>query len=222
MSDREAWLTRAVTKIEVSVFWPMELKMPEKWAVTCGWAKGASAQAIGTCVDPICSKDGTTHMFVVPTQENGMSVLGTLVHEMVHAIVGVKEGHRRPFLDLAKKLQMSKPATRSHPVPETPLWAKLQEILEALGPYPHAAMVPRKKPSKPQDWARWKSKKEPKYTVLVNTKKVAEFGIPRDPWGFEMTPVDPGKIFGLKLDPRQRELFELPKGDLPVNEDGSD
>ena len=109
MSDREAWLTKAVTKIEVSVFWPLELKMPEKWAVTCGWSKGASTKAIGVCVDPVCSKDGTTHLFVVPTQEHGLSVLGTLVHEMVHAIIGVKEGHRRPFVDLIKKLGMSMP-----------------------------------------------------------------------------------------------------------------
>lgn len=208
--NREEWLTKAIIKIEMAVFWPLQMKMPTKWKATCGWSKGASAKAIGVCVDPVCAKDGTTHIFVIPTQDNAMNILGTLTHEMIHAIIGVDAGHKAPFREVVKKLEMSKPMTSSHPVPETALWKALEEILAGLGPYPHAAMVPRKKPSKPQPWARWKSAKEPKFTVLANTKKVAQYGLPRDPWGFEMVPVDPGKIFGLKLDPRQKNLFELP------------
>jgi hypothetical protein len=220
--NREEWLTLAIQKIEQAVFNPLDKRMPKKWKATCGWVKGASAHAIGVCVDPICTKDGTTHIFVMPTQENSMEVLGTLTHEMIHAIVGVDAGHKEPFKFVVKKLQMSKPMTKSHPVAGTPLWTKLEQILLELGPYPHAAVVPRKKPTKPHGWARWKSVKEEKYTVLANTKKVAKFGMPRDPWGFEMVPVDPSKIFGVHPDPRQKDLFELPGEPDGTNDSNAD
>ena len=218
MANREDWLNRAVVLLEKYVFEPQELKMPEKWAVSCGWSKGASSQAIGVCVDPTCSKDATTHMFIIPTQDDAMSVLGTLAHEMIHAIVGIDQKHGGRFREVAHLLEFSPKMTTTAPVPGTPAYAAIEVARAELGHYPHAAMVPRKKPSKPHEWARWRSVKEKKYCVLANTKKVAEFGIPRDPWGFEMEPVDPKKIFGVHIDPRQKDLFELP----PSKEDKDD
>lgn len=218
MVNREDWLNRAVGLLEEYVFAPIDLKMPEKWAVSCGWSKGASAKAIGVCVDPVCSKDGTTHLFIVPTQDDAMGVLGTLAHEMIHAIVGLDQKHAGKFRVVALQLEFSPRMTSTGPVKDTPVYAAMEVVLGMLGPYPHAAMVPRKKPTKPQPWARWRSVKEKTYCVLVNTAKVIEFGIPRDPWGFEMKPVDPKKIFGLVLDPRQKDMFELP----PEKEDDAD
>lgn len=206
-ANREDWLARAVQKIEAYVFRPLELKMPEKWCITCGWAKGASTRAIGVCIDPVCAKDGTTHLFIMPTQDQPFRILGTITHEMIHAIVGVKEQHKGRFKDVVAMLQFSKPLTQSAPVEGTPVYAALEAIMAELGPYPHAAVVPRPKPSKPPQWVRWKSTVEESYTVLANTKKVAKYGMPRDPWGKEMMPVDPEKIFTAKPDPRQHELF---------------
>jgi hypothetical protein len=211
MVNREEWLNRAVKLLEDYVFWPVSMKMPEKWAISCGWVKGSSAQAVGVCVDPICTKDGTTHLFVVPTQEDGLSVLGTIAHEMIHAIVGVEHKHGGEFRKAAQSLEFSPKMASTGPVPGTPAYAAIEVVLGMLGPYPHAAIVPRRKPTKPHPWARWRSVKAKDYCVLANTKKIAEHGIPRDPWGFEMEPVDPSKIFGVVLDPRQKSLFELPK-----------
>lgn len=222
MVNREEWLNRAVVLIEQYVFEPEDLKMPEKWAISCGWSKGASAKAVGVCVDPSCSKDGTTHLFVVPTQEVALDVLGTVAHEMIHAIVGHEHKHGGRFREVALQLEFSPKMTTTAPVPGTPAYAAIEEVLKELGPYPHAAMVPRRKPTKPHGWARWRSKQEKTYCVLVNTKKVAAFGIPRDPWGKEMEPVDPKKIFGVVIDPRQRDLFELPPTKEEDNGDDTD
>lgn len=211
-TTREEWLKTAVARLEVVIFQNKDLvgrtpmKMPEKWAVSCGWCKGSSAKAVGTCVDPICSKDGTTHLFVVPTQEEVMSILGTLVHEMVHAIVGVKEKHLGKFKETITKIGLVGKPTQAGIGPDTIAWTVCEALAVELGPYPHAAMVPRAKPTKPSQWVRWQSVNWPKYTVLANTKKVIQYGMPRDPKGDEMTPMDPSKVFGVKQDPRQERL----------------
>lgn len=211
---REEWLEKSVKLLEEKVFKNPSLMehpsaMPEKWKITCGWAKGVTDRCMGACVDPVCSKDGTTHLFIIPTQEDSFSVLSTIVHEMIHAIVGIQEGHTGKFRDMALYLQMTKPMTSSHIVPETPVYNVVMEILEIMGPYPHAAMVPKMKPTKPTQWVRWRSRKAPLYTVLANTKQVIEHGIPRDPWGKEMVPCDPGKVFGVQ-DNRKDKLPDEP------------
>lgn len=212
MNTREEWLTEAIRLLEIDLFGEPDLvkkkllKMPVKWQATCGWCKGMTARGIGMCVDPICSKDGTTHIFVVPTQEEPMSILGTLVHEMVHAIVGIKEGHKDKFVTVSRLLGLVGKPTHCTVGPDTIAWKICESVLKKLGKYPHAAMVPRAKPTKPSPWVRWRSKTIPKFTVLANTKQVAKYGMPRDPKGEEMTPVDPGKVFGIKQDPRQERL----------------
>lgn len=211
-STREEWLTEAVRLLEVAVFQNTALvgkkilKMPDKWQVTCGWCKGMTARGVGMCVDPVCSKDGTTHLFVVPTQEDPMSILGTLAHEMGHAIVGIKEAHKGKFVEATTLIGLVGKPTQCTIGPGTIAWTAAEKVLSTLGPYPHAAMVPRAKPTKPSPWIRWRSKSMPKFTVLANTKQVAKYGLPRDPKGEEMMPVDASKVFGIKQDPRQERL----------------
>lgn len=224
MNTREEWLTEAIRLLETDLFGlkglvgKEVLKMPAKWQVTCGWCKGMTAKGIGMCVDPVCSKDGTTHIFVVPTQEDQMSIMGTLTHEMVHAIVGIKESHKGRFVEVSRLLGLVGKPTMCTVGPDTPAWTVCADIIRRLGPYPHAAMVPRAKPSKPSPWVRWRSKTMPKFTVLANTKQVAKYGMPRDPKGDEMMPVDPGKVFGIKQDPRQERLPNVEPQD-PVDDD---
>ena len=212
MSTREDWLVKAVKALEAGVFQNKNLvgdnkmSMPEKWAVTCGWCKGSSKYAQGVCVDPKCSKDGTTHLFIVPVQDQVMSILGTLLHEMVHAIVGVKEGHKRPFRECCKLIGLMGKVTSATIAKGTPTWTICEQIALQLGPYPHAAMVPHAKPTRPSPWVRWRSTTWPKYTILANTKHVIQYGVPRDPRGNEMIPVDPKKVFGIHHDPRQERL----------------
>lgn len=205
------WLSKAVVAINNEVFKPVKLEFPEKWAISCGWVKGSGPKAIGVCVDPLCSADGTTELFVVPTQSEPMSVLGTITHEMVHAIVGLKEKHDGMFISVCKALGMKKPWTQCGPVPGTALWSTIEGIAQALGPYPHAAVVPRKKPTEPQTEHRWISRRNPKFGVLISTGTIIKIGRPKDPWGEDLIPKYPDRVFRASpVNEQLKDMYELP------------
>lgn len=211
MMTREEWMTKAINQIEQVVFKPIDLRMPEKWAVTCGWCKGSSAKYVGVCVDPICSADGTTHIFIVPTEDDGLQVLRILAHEMVHAIVGIDEKHGGRFAEVCDQLQFTHPYTAAMPEIGTPVYAELQATLDALGPYPHVRMVLKKKPKKESKWVRLFSSSDDEYTLRISTLSIERFGMPRDPNGKEMLFADPEKDPRQpEVDERQEELFTKP------------
>jgi hypothetical protein len=219
MNTREEWLAEAVRRLDAGVFQNPALmgkqlaKMPEKWQVTCGWCKGMSSNSIACCVYPECSKNQTTHLFVIPTQDDPFSVMGSLTHEMVHAIVGKTHAHGGDFLKMVRVIGLVGKPTQCTAIRGTALGDVCEAIIKDIGVYPHAAMVPFRKPTKPSPWVRWKSKNWPEFTVLANTKKVAKYGLPRDPKGDEMMPVDPDKVFGIKQDPRQPKLPHVDEGE---------
>src|SRR5215469_11576554 len=83
-------------------------------------------------------------MFISPEVDDPTAILPTLIHEMVHAIVGTEAGHKGEFVKLCKRVGLMKPWTATTPGPE--LVEKLAIYAYQLGPYPHAQLVaPRKK-----------------------------------------------------------------------------
>lgn len=183
---REEWLVRAMERLDDLFFDNIGRKLPEKMRVSCGFPRG-HARAIGQCWDPEVSTDGTYEMFICPTQAEPIPVLATLLHEMVHACVGIKAGHKKPFKDLAiKEFGLAGKPTATFAEPNTPVYAKLMALAEELGPYPHAPMQKKMKPKKEPKWVRLYSPREPSYGVVLNKDKLEEFGRPKDPWGDEM------------------------------------
>lgn len=190
-TTREGWLREAVKRMEERYFIPHDQRMPEKWAVSCGFPYG-HARAIGQCWDPGVAGDGTTHMFVCPTQTDPVVVLATLLHEMIHAIVGVKEGHKKPFGVVARRVGLAGKLTATYAEEGSELYEGLKALAEELGPYPHGGLAKRSKNKRKAmgGWVRLASPNNPDYKVLVSPKKMEEFGAPRDPWGDEMLPVE--------------------------------
>ncbi len=136
---REAWLT-AATHLLAAHFLPLadgKTKLPEKWACSCGFPY-RSKEAIGQCFPPTLSADGTTHMFVCPTQAEPVRVLDILLHEMGHAAVGCDKGHKKEFKAFCEEVGLSGKATVTVAEPGTELHTKLTRIAAQLGPYPHA------------------------------------------------------------------------------------
>jgi len=228
MSEREAWLSKAVVAINAEVFIPLKLPMVEKWAISCGWVKGSSAKAVATCVDPVCSVDGITELFVAPTEIGAINVLGHITHEMIHAIVGQDQKHDGNFIVVCRALDMVPPWTKTGPVPGTKCGQAMERIAALLGPYPHSALVPRKKPSPGVSEHRWISRKEPKWGVLVSTGNVVKFGRPKDPWGEDCIPKYPERVFGAApVNPMFKDMYEHPRekpkaGASTASEFGSD
>jgi hypothetical protein len=151
---REQWLQAATTALR-ELFSARSYTVPAI-RVSCGWpsksALSAKSRRIGECWSPEASSDGTGEVFISPYLSDAASecgVLATLVHGLVHAAVGVEEGHKGPFKKCAKALGLEGKMTATHAGEE--LVESLKAIAEELGEYPHAtldlAKSPRKKPS---------------------------------------------------------------------------
>lgn len=87
--------------------------------------------------------DGIPQIFVSPRLADSRAVLGTLLHELVHASVGCQFGHRKEFSQAAKRVGLDGPPTATVVGPA--LVPLLQHFVSQVGPYPHAAIAVRPK-----------------------------------------------------------------------------
>lgn len=190
-TQREAWLVEATKLLDAAYFVPNTHKLPSKIALSCGWCRG-SANAIGQCWCPTVSKNGTTNIFICPTRDDAVDVLQILLHELIHAAVGVACGHKGAFRFFAKALGLEGKMTATYVTEGTPLHTQLKAMADTLGPYPHAAINKKNatKPRKEHKVRVW-SPEDPDYSVLMNKTTLENNGAPVDPWGNEMTTEKP-------------------------------
>lgn len=186
---REGWLLAGAKLLDKAFFDGNGYKLPAKLACSCGFPRGAKGKAIGQCWGTTNSSDGTTHMFVCPTQDEPLQVLGILLHELIHAWDDCKSGHKGPFKKLVKEFGLAGKATATYVEEGSELHTKLANILHELGPYPHKKMVPQRKKNERGSmggWIRLQSTNDEKYRVLISPKQMEENGAPLDPWGDQM------------------------------------
>lgn len=137
---REAWLKAAET---IMAFW-IEVEgyqYPTNTRVACGFPhKGKGrGKVIGQCWSVEVSGDKHFEIFVSPTHRDGLEAAGTLLHEMVHATVGIDAGHKKPFIELARKLGLEGKPTHCGPGADTNELITNQ-VINVLGAYPGAPM----------------------------------------------------------------------------------
>ena len=103
---REAWLQAAASFLLDHIV-AHDLPRVEV-RVSCGWpVRGGVARrrtVIGQCFPPSLCKDGTPQIFISPRLADSIDVLGTLLHELLHASVGCQHGHKKPFSQAARKV----------------------------------------------------------------------------------------------------------------------
>lgn len=181
---REEWLRNAVELLSVSLLEITGNKMPDKWAVSVGFPKTRGKEANGQCWDPKVSAEGVTEMFISPAHtsdviEGGQCVLSTLLHEMIHASVGLKCGHGGPFLKAIRALDFTGKPTATTVGPA--LKPILDSVVDALPPYPHAPMRPVEggaKGNKGGYWPVFISPVDPTYRIQIRGASLAEHGPP--------------------------------------------
>ena len=140
---RESWLVDAVHTLNRKVFIPAGYEVPDDTKVTCGWpSRGAIAKrkTLGECWPRSRSAKNINEIFLSPTMDDAVDVLGVLVHELVHAIDDCKHGHKAPFRKIAVAVGLEGKMTST--VAGDALTAKLEAIQDALGDYPHAELTP--------------------------------------------------------------------------------
>lgn len=183
-TTREAWLEAAVT-ICTPLFESAGYKVP-RVRVACGWPSsgglGQKRKVLGEC----WSKDSTTDKvaqifispFLVQPDNAHLGVLPTLVHEVVHAVVGHKEKHNKVFGKCARAVGLEGKLTSTHAGAK--LVADCEAWMHKLGEYPHARLDATKSPVKKQTTRLIKCEcAKCGYTVRTTRKWLDEVGPPR-------------------------------------------
>lgn len=141
-NTREEWLTAALWKFVDAHFIAQGYDVPPNIRVACSLpsklALPGKKQRIGECWSSSASTDEHFEIMISPFLDDGSRVLDILIHEVVHATVGSKVGHRKPFSQCAKKVGLVKPWTATHATDD--LKVELAGWLKELGPYPHARL----------------------------------------------------------------------------------
>lgn len=144
--NRESWLT--VCAKELEIFFRRKRYSLKPYRVTCGWpckgGLGAKRRTLGECHPPKCNKAGIAELFISPTLAEPDKVAGVLCHELVHVSVGNECQHRGAFIQACRLIGLTGKPTSALPGKE--LAKQIQKITDALGLYPHEALVPVMKP----------------------------------------------------------------------------
>ena len=185
---REEWLRKGVSLLQKEFFAPQNYTLPKKLEVTCGFAKGG-ADTIGQCWDASATEDGTTHMFVCPTQNDPVAVLQIVLHEMIHASIGIDKKHGKEFRKLALEFGMAGKMRATYAEEGSELYSRLSNIAQELGNYPHSKINLKKKQKTPSEtkWVNLYSVNDPKWKIWANIERILEVGSrPKDWTGADM------------------------------------
>lgn len=181
--NREAWLQAAVEELR-PLFRGHGHELPPIH-VSVGWPSsgglGSKKRAIGQCWYGSTSEDNKPHIFISPLlDESGeeSGVLPTLVHELCHVVAGVGAKHGPKFGKVATKMMLEGKPTST--VAGEDLLARLKLIVEKLGKFPHAKIVPSPKDPKAQTTRMKKAACTCGYTVRLS-QKWADVGLPSCP-----------------------------------------
>jgi hypothetical protein len=146
---RQQWLESCVAALR-GKFKKAGFTVPEAVRVSIGFPKGGGGKGrktIGQCWGLEASGDKHSEIFISPELGDGVQVFDVVAHELAHATVGVKHGHKKPFKLCAEAVGLTGKMTATVATPEFKTWAK--EQIERIGKFPHAKLnvIGRKKQS---------------------------------------------------------------------------
>ena len=147
-TNRETWLLKATSQLQTKVFTPVNLTIPHDVKISCGFAIGSRAgskkMTLGVCHPRSHSEDLINEIFMSPQIDDSLQTLGTLAHELIHAIDDCKNGHKKAFRDMAHAIGLTGQMRSTTETPE--LIEILKTIVDDLGEYPHAKIILNKRP----------------------------------------------------------------------------
>lgn len=158
--------------------------VPEAVRISCGFPKGShgAGKAIGQCWAIEASADKHNEIFISPELGNSVQIFGVIAHELVHATVGVKAGHKRPFRDLALAIGLEGKMTATTESAEFKSWAS--DIIQRIGKYPAGPMSSMMRKKQTTRLLKC-SCEDCGYTVRVTRKWVEDKGTPLCPDNME-------------------------------------
>ena len=179
---REQWLHRAVEAL-TPMFRDIGETVPTV-RVSVGFPGGKSfRKVVGQCWSTAASSDGVSQIFVTPLRggDHTIEVLGTLLHELIHAVDDCASGHRGNYVRIARSLGLTSPWTSTTIGPES--HDQLAALAEELGAFPNAAMNPGEGVVKKQTTRMLKIACPGCGWTARTTAKWIEHGLPTCPCG---------------------------------------
>jgi hypothetical protein len=186
---REQWLANATEHLR-DLFKQHGVTIPQQVRASCGFpsksALSAKNRRIGECWSAKASADNHAEIFISPTISDSLRVLDILAHEMVHAC-HPGDGHGKLFKRTATAIGLEGKMTATVAGEQFKAWA--QPVIEILGQYPHADLIPSNAIKKQSTRLLKCFCPECGYTVRVAGKWLAEMGAPHCPDHGEMQTV---------------------------------
>lgn len=177
---REQWLIAATDELRL-VFTGKGYTVPANVRMTCGFpstmALSQRKQRIGECWSAKCSEGKVFEIFISPLLADPVKVLAVLVHELVHATVGLEEGHNAVFKRCATAVGLEGKMTATTAGAELTL--VLRNIAKRIGEYPHKRLIASADTAKKQTTRLIKVQCEScEYTARVTGKWIDAAGAP--------------------------------------------
>lgn len=170
--NRELWLLRATYPYLQRLFKRHGYRLPlVKVSVGLPYGRGGK-KAIGQHWAPEASDDKKGTVFISPTIDDSLTVLATLVHELVHAVVGNEAKHGPRFRKVATAVGLEGKMTAT--VAGNALNEELRKIIGRLGKYPHAKLNLEMNPIKKQTTRMIKMECPPCGYIARASRKVIE------------------------------------------------
>lgn len=150
--NRETWLNEMAEKMRPR-FAALGFPLP-KFRVAVGFTSAGQRSDIGgECWSSANSADSHFEILISPILSESMHVSGVLAHELIHAAVGLGEGHKGNFAKVALAIGLQRPMTATTEGPEFIQW--IQPYIDELGALPHGklswAVTTARKPANDND-----------------------------------------------------------------------
>jgi hypothetical protein len=139
-NNRETWLNLITNKHIRPFFQSKGYTIPSKVRMSCAFtSSGSKGKSIGECWNNANSQDETFEIFITPKIADSSRVVDILIHELCHATVGLKAGHKKPFADCAKAVGLTGKMTATTATD----WLKaiIADWVSDMGEYPHAELT---------------------------------------------------------------------------------
>lgn len=137
IKTREEWLNVIIERAS-PMFDLVEAPLPMVRAALSP-PQARRSKYIGLCWHESSTEDKAREIWISSALGDPIQIAGTLVHELCHAALPSKVGHKKPFAVLAKKLLLEgKPTSTTEGDAFKARWTP---ILEDIGPIPGAKFV---------------------------------------------------------------------------------
>ena len=181
MMNRETYLNKFIDDFAIHLFetkgYALRAKR-ENIRVTCSLTH--SKKAIGEHWNDRLSEGGFDEILISPFISKSVQVLGVLIHELVHAVVGSQEGHNNVFRKCAIAVGLTGKMTAT--TESEWLERELEKWIEVNGEYPHKKLLePSNKKKQSTRLLKAECPTGGEYKFRITRTIVDNYGLPECP-----------------------------------------